>query len=57
MKESHVPSQGAGQHPTLCKHVLDLNGPRALGLTLSGSLSQTGPGETGLASPDNSLAE
>lgn len=35
-------SQVLNQSWPSCKHVLDLNGPRALGLTLSGLLSQTG---------------
>lgn len=43
MEDSQVLNQAAGQPWALCKHVLDLNGLRALGLTLSGSLSQTGP--------------
>lgn len=41
----------------LYKHVLDLNGPRALDPTLSDSLSQTELRGSPNASPNNPLAE
>lgn len=57
MEESHVLNQSAGQPWVLYKHVLDLNGPRALDPTLSDSLSQTELRGSPYASPNNSLAE